>query len=377
MVIKKRRSTPTKSRKNRRTVQHPNKVYLRQINATLNRKLKSIQHHLVVQQSDLQQHLMKIIQDGKEQTVESKDSRAVSDSPRVQYKQLNVLLITPAMERESSANSILIEQSLRHLVQHVNEIKTIQPVADHTSGQQLDLILVLHGEDVLSNQNLEAMSASSAKKAIWLSDQSDLKQMESIIPFFDYVFTPNSADIPSDQHMGNVSCHELPFPPNPTVFCPQVVGREYESDVYIIGDAHPGSCLYALANHAWLWDKKVRVEGEGWKDFGAFVPVQPHELREKLYNGSKLVVQDNSSARRIMEVAACGTFQLVSAASSGPENTDAFKRYATIEELVQKLGHYWDHVEQRRLAASQALSYMKYNQSYLHKCLQLMDIIFQ
>ncbi|WP_181586493.1 glycosyltransferase [Paenibacillus taichungensis] len=340
----------------------------------MNRKLKSIQHHLVVQQSDLQQHLMKIIQDGKEQIVESKDSRIVSDFPRVQYKQLNVLLITPLMERDSSANSVLIEQSLRHLVQYVNEIKTIQPVADHTSGQQLDLILVLHGEDVLSNQNLEAMSASSAKKAIWLTDQSDLKQMESIIHFFDYVFTQNSAHTPS---MGNVSCHELPFPPNPTVFCPQVVGREYESDVYIIGDAHPGSCLFALATHAWLSDKKVRVEGKGWEGFGAFVPVQPHELREKLYNGSKLVVQDNSSARRIMEVAACGTFQLISASSNAPANTDAFQRYATFEELVQKLGQYWDHVEQRRLAASQALSYMKYNQSYLHKSLQLMDIIFQ
>ncbi|RAW16541.1 glycosyltransferase [Paenibacillus taichungensis] len=374
MIIKKRRSTPTKSQKNRRTVQHPNQVYLRKINATLNRKLKSIQHHLVVQQSDLQQHLMKIIQDGKEQIVESKDSRIVSDFPRVQYKQLNVLLITPLMERDSSANSVLIEQSLRHLVQYVNEIKTIQPVADHTSGQQLDLILVLHGEDVLSNQNLEAMSASSAKKAIWLTDQSDLKQMESIIHFFDYVFTQNSAHTPS---MGNVSCHELPFPPNPTVFCPQVVGREYESDVYIIGDAHPGSCLFALATHAWLSDKKVRVEGKGWEGFGAFVPVQPHELREKLYNGSKLVVQDNSSARRIMEVAACGTFQLISASSNAPANTDAFQRYATFEELVQKLGQYWDHVEQRRLAASQALSYMKYNQSYLHKSLQLMDIIFQ
>lgn len=178
---------PAKSQKNRRPVQHPNQVYLRQMNATLNRKLKSIRHHLVVQQSDLQQHLMKMIQDGKEQRMESKDSGKVLDSPRVHYKQLKVLLITPAMEREGSANSILIEQSLRHLVQHVNEIKTIQSVADHTTGQDLDLILVLDGEDALSNQNLEALRISSAKKAIWLSDQSDVKQMESIIPFFDYV----------------------------------------------------------------------------------------------------------------------------------------------------------------------------------------------
>lgn len=368
---------PAKSQKNRRPVQHPNQVYLRQMNATLNRKLKSIRHHLVVQQSDLQQHLMKMIQDGKEQRMESKDSGKVLDSPRVHYKQLKVLLITPAMEREGSANSILIEQSLRHLVQHVNEIKTIQSVADHTTGQDLDLILVLDGEDALSNQNLEALRISSAKKAIWLSDQSDVKQMESIIPFFDYVFTQHSTHIPSDRHMGNISCHEIPFPPNPTLFCPQVVGREYESDVYIIGDAHPDSCLFDLATHAWLSDKRVRVEGQGWERFGAFVPVQHQEIREKLYNGAKLVVQDNSSARRIMEVAACGTFQLILASSSGPANTDDFQRYATFEELIQKLEHYWDHVDQRRLAASQALSYIKYNQSYLHKSLQLMDIIFQ
>ncbi|WP_339852017.1 glycosyltransferase [Paenibacillus sp. FSL W7-1088] len=368
---------PAKSPKSRRPVQHPNQVYLRQMNATLNRKLKSIRRHLVLQQSDLQQHLMKMIQDGKEQSMASKDNANISDSPRVHYKQLKVLLITPSIERKGSANSILIEQSLRHLVQHVNEIKTIQSLADHTAGQDLDLILVLDGEDALSNQNLEALRTSSAKKAIWLSDQSDVKQMESIISFFDYVFTQHSTQIPSDQHMGNVSCHTIPFPPNPAVFCPQVVGREYESDVYIIGDAHPGSCLFALATHAWLSDKRVRVEGQGWERFGAFVPVQPHEIPEKLYNGTKIVVQDNSSVRHIMEAAACGTFQLISASSSGPLNTDDFQRYATFEELVQKLGHYWDHVDQRRLAASRALSYMKYNQSYLHKSLQLMDIIFQ
>lgn len=368
---------PAKSQKSRSPVQHPNQVYLRQMNATLNRKLKSIRHHLVAQQSDLQQNLMKMIQDGKEQSNDIKDSGKVLDSPRVQYKQLKVLLITPVMEREDSANSILIEQSLRHLVQQINGIKTIQPLADHTAAHELDLILLLDGEDALSNQNLEVLRTSSAKKAIWLADQSDVKQMESIIPVFDYVFTQHSAHIPSYQRMGNVSCHEIPFPPNPIVFCPQVVGREYESDVYIIGDANSDSCLYTLAKHAWLSDKRVRVEGEGWEEFGAFVPVKSYEIREKLYNGAKIIVQDNSSAKRIMEVAACGTFQLIAASSSGPANMEDFQRYATFEELVQKLGHYWDHVDQRRLAASRALSYITYNQSYLHKSLQLMDIIFQ
>lgn len=364
-----------KSQRNRRPVQQSNQLFLRQMNAALNRKLKSIRQHLVVQQSDLHQHLMKVIQESKEQSMDRRENENVPDSPRIQYKQLKVLLVTPSMEREGSANSILIEQSLRHLVQHINEIKTIQPLADHT-GQELDLILVLDGEDVLSNQNLEALRTSSAKKAIWLSDQSDVKHMESIIPFFDYVFTQNSANIPFYRHMGNVLCHEIPYPPNPAVFCPQVVGREYESDVYIIGDAQPDSCLYALAGHAWLSDKKVRVEGQGWENFGACVPVQPYENREKLYNGTKIVVQDNSSVKRIMEVAACGTFQLISP-SCGFVNTDDFKHYASLEDLVQKLSHYWDHVDQRRLSASRTLSYMKYNQSYLHKSLQLMDIIFQ
>ncbi|MGC5771957.1 glycosyltransferase family protein [Paenibacillus pabuli] len=367
-----------KSQRNRRSVQHSNQLFLRQMNATLNRKLKSIRHHLVIQQSAMQQHLMKMIQDGSEQGMDNQDrTDRVDPPPRILYKQLKVLLITPSVDREGSSNSILIEQSLRHLVQHIHEIKTIQPLADHMAAQEWDLILMLDGEDILPNQSLEALRTSSAQKAIWLSDQSGVKQMESILPSFHFIFTQNSAHIPFYRHVDHITCHEIPFPPNPAVFCPQVVGRAYESDVYIIGDAHPGSCLFALASHTLLSDKKVRVEGQGWERFGSFVPVQPYEDREKLYNGTKIVVQDNSSARQVMEVAACGTFQLISASSSRPANLDDFQQYTSLEELVQKLSYYWDNVDQRRLAASQALSYMKYNQSYLHKSLQLLDMIFQ
>ncbi|MGF9695990.1 glycosyltransferase family protein [Paenibacillus sp. MABNR03] len=369
MVIKKKRRMQVKSQKNKLSVQHPNQRLLRQMNATLNRKLKSIQHHLTIQQRDLQQHLMKILQDGHRPPK--------VDPPKVVYKQLNVLLITPCMDREISSMSVLLEQSLRHLVKNIYEIKTIQPIETYLDASNTDLILLLGGEEALPEENIEALRASPIKKAIWLSDPSGVKHLESVISLFDYVFTQDAANIPSYQRMGNALCYEVPFPPNPNVFYPQTARKHHESDVYIIGDAQPGSGLFEFANHALLSGKKVRVEGKGWKRYGAFIPVQAHEDREWLYNGAKIVIQDNSSIRSMLEVAACGTFQLISISSTVDPDTDVFQSYNSLEQLVEKFDYYWNQVDQRRLAASRAMAYVKYNHSYFQKSLQLLDRIFR
>ncbi len=369
LVIKKKRRMQIKSQKNKLSVQHPNRWLLRQMNATLHRKLKLIQHHLTVQQTDLQQHLMKILEDGNRQ---SKDVL-----PQVVYKQLNVLIITPYMDRELSSIAVHVEQSLRHLVKSIHEIKVIQPLGAYLNTFQTDLIIVLGGEEALPEESIEALRISPIKKAIWLSDQSGVKDLGSVMTIFDYVFTQDPANITFYQRMGDALCYEVPFPPNPNVFYPQTARKQDESDVYIIGDAQPGSCLFAFANHVLLSGKKVRVEGDGWKQYGAFIPVQADEKREWLYNGTKIVIQDNSSIRSMMEVAACGTFQLNSSSSSAGLDTDVFISYDSLEQLVEKFDYYWNQVDQRRLAASRAMTYVKYNHSYLQKSLQLLDRIFR
>lgn len=79
-----------------------------------------------------------------------------------------------------------------------------------------------------------------------------------------------------------------------------------------------------------------------------------------------------------MEIATCGTFQLIGPSLNQSNMVDLgiFQQYTSGEELIQKFEYYWQNIDARRLAASHALAYMKYNQSHLQKTLRLLDIIF-
>jgi spore maturation protein CgeB len=90
-----------------------------------------------------------------------------------------------------------------------------------------------------------------------------------------------------------------------------------------------------------------------------------------------MVIQDNSSVRSVLEVAACGTFQLNSISTNRNLDTDVFQSYNSQEELIEKFDFYWNRVDQRRLAASRAMAYVKYNHSYLQSSLQLLDRIYR
>ncbi|WP_307413084.1 hypothetical protein [Paenibacillus sp. W2I17] len=327
--------------------------------------------HMEVQQSELNQQWLKMMQVGS--------IPAAQEVPKVIYKELNVLLITPCNDREISSHCVLIEQSLKHLVRNVNEIKYIESVSACLSSYDVDLIMVIGSEENLPDENITALRTSTVKKAIWLSADQHVNQSETILPIFDHVFTQHSTQISDDQHhMGSTCSHELLMPPDPHLFCPQAVPPEYESDVYIIGDAEPDGIVTTIATSGLLDNKKVRVDGKGWAQIGDFNPVHTNEARQMLYNGSKLVIHSGESIKNVMEIAACGTFQLIGPSVNQSNGIDLsnFQQYNSCEELTQKFEYYWQSVDARRLAASHALAYMKYNQSHLQKTLRLLDIIF-
>lgn len=369
-VIRKKSKMQVKSIKKNRSVHDANQLFLRQMHAVLNRKLKSMRKHMAVQQLDLKQQWLKMMQE------EYASSRVKS---KVIYKELNVLLITPCNDREMSSHCVLIEQSLKHLVRHVNEIKYIESVSASLSAMEVDLILIVGSDERLPNENITALKASTAKKAIWLSPNQNVSQSDAMLPWFDHVFVQNSSPMSDHQpHLGGAARNELLMPPDPHLFCPQAVPPEYESDVYIIGDAEPDSILTAFATSGLLNDKIVRVDGKGWIQLGDFYPVHSHEARQMLYNGSKLVIHSGESIKHLMEIATCGTFQLIgpSANQSNVVDLSIFQQFNSCGELIQKFEHYWQSIDARRLAASHALAYMKYNQSHLQKTLRLLDIIF-
>ncbi|MEO2259270.1 hypothetical protein ABGV43_20480 [Paenibacillus amylolyticus] len=359
-----------KSTKKKRSVHDANRLFLRQMNVVLNRKLKSMRKHMEVQQLELNQQWLKMMQVG---------SIPTREVPKVIYKELNVLLITPCNDREMSSHCVLIEQSLKHLVRNVNEIKYIESVSAGLSAMEVDLILIVGSDESLPNENITALKASTAKKAIWLSPNQNVNQSDEMLPWLDHLFVQNSWSISDHQHhMGSTGSHELLMPPDPHIFCPQAVPPEYESDVYIIGDAELDNILTTFAKSGLLNNKIVRVDGKGWAKLGDFYPVRRHEARQILFNGSKLVIHSGESIKNVMEIAACGTFQLIGPSVNQSNGIDLsnFQQYNSCEELTQKFEHYWQSVDARRLAASHALAYMKYNQSHLQKTLRLLDIIF-
>ncbi len=369
-VIRKKSKMQVKSIKKNRSVHDANQLFLRQMHAVLNRKLKSMRKHMAVQQLDLKQQWLKMMQE------EHASSRVKS---KVFYKELNVLLITPCNDREMSSHCVLIEQSLKHLVRHVNEIKYIESVSASLSAMEVDLILIVGSDEQLPNENITALKTSTAKKVIWLSPNQTGSQSDAMLPWLDHVFVQNSWSMSDPQpHLAGSARYELFMPPDPHIFCPQTVPLEYESDVYIIGDAEPDSILTTFATSGLLNDKIVRVDGKGWTQFGDFYPVHSHEARQMLYNGSKIVIHSGESIKHVMEIATCGTFQLIgpSANQSNVVDLNIFQQFTSCEELIQKFEHYWQSIDARRLAASHALAYMKYNQSHLQKTLRLLDIIF-
>lgn len=369
-AIQKKSKMQVKSTKKKRSVHDANRLFLKQMNVVLNRKLKSMRKHMEVQQLKLNQQWLKMIKVG---------SIPTRELPKVIYKELNVLLITPCNDREMSSHCVLIEQSLKHLVRNVNEIKYIESVSACLSSYDVDLIMVIGSEENLPDENITALRTSTMKKAIWLSADQHVIQSETILPIFDHVFTQHSTQISDVQHhMGSTGSHELLMPPDPHIFCPQAVPPEYESDVYIIGDAEPDGIVTAIAKSGLLNNKIVRVDGKGWAQLGDFYPVRRHEARQILFNGSKLVIHSGESIKNVMEIAACGTFQLIGPSVNQSNGIDLsnFQQYNSCEELTQKFEHYWQSVDARRLAASHALAYMKYNQSHLQKTLRLLDIIF-
>lgn len=368
-AIRKKSKMQVRSIKKNRSVHDANQLFLRQMHAVLNRKLKSMRKHMAVQQLDLKQQWLKMMQE------EHASNRVKS---KVIYKELNVLLITPCNDREMSSHCVLIEQSLKHLVRHVNEIKYIESVSASLSAMEVDLILIVGSDEQLPNENITALKESTTKKAIWLSPNQNGSQSDAILPWFDHVFVQHSWSISDQQHLAGSALNELLMPPDPHIFCPQAIPPEYESDVYIIGDAEPDGIVTAIAKSGLLNNKNVRVDGKGWAQLGDFYPVRRHEARQILFNGSKLVIHSGESIKNVMEIAACGTFQLIGPSLNQSNGIDLsnFQQYNSCEELTQKFEHYWQSVDARRLAASHALAYMKYNQSHLQKTLRLLDIIF-
>jgi spore maturation protein CgeB len=163
------------------------------------------------------------------------------------------------------------------------------------------------------------------------------------------------------------------------LYYPRRVENRYHSDVLILGHLQINSVLHTLAHSELLRGLKVMTVGNGWEHTSDFIDITQDNEISSYYNGARIVINCTDSLLQIMEVSACGVFQLV---EDHPHlqgyriAEEELIRFRNFKELSDHFKHYISHSEERRISASHVLREVKYNHSYLQQGRLLLKKIF-
>ncbi|MEK5280929.1 MULTISPECIES: glycosyltransferase family protein [Paenibacillus] len=298
-----------------------------------------------------------------------------------ELKQLRILLLVPTEASDKMPNVRLFKDQLRHLVKEVLAIKFQHNLEEYLAHFQPDLILALGSETLFPEENLPALKTSNVPKAVWMADAACLTPTErNLALLFDYIFTQNIANLIYYQGLWGKHSSYLPYAADTDLYYPRRVEDCYQSDVLILGDFQIDSVLYTLAYSDLLQGLKVMIAGRGWAPPRNFLDITHSKDMSSYYNGAKIVINCTGSMQQIMEVTACGVFQLVEDHPHLHNYRIAEKdliRFQNFKELSESFKHYFSHSEERRISASRALKELKYNHSYIQQGKLLLRKIFK
>lgn len=345
----------------------------RQMKKSLNRNLKPILKAVRQCQSSLRQSAL-LIRDMQE----TREKRACRELASAYYKQLKVMLVSASHSEGSFGNEALLEEQLRHLVRDVQRVAFEPLLLDTLEKNRFDLILAL-GNGGISSATAAALRSTAVPKAIWLQDEMGVpEETHMLAPLFDCLFTQNRAHIPVYRARGSTNCRYLPPAADTERYFPRSSAERFHSDLLLIGDAHANEWLSKLADSEAGSNKKISVYGSGWENRKDHVTMVREEELADWCNGAAIVVNGSFSLQRVLDVYACGAFQLVQEHSRVlpylESRHDALS-FQTEERLRQLLDYYETRPEERRLEATQALADLKYNESYLQRALRLLDSV--
>lgn len=304
-----------------------------------------------------------------------------SETTKREFKQLKILLLVPPAISDKMPNVRLIKDQLRHLVKEVLAIKFQHNLEVYLAQYQPDLILALGSATMFPEENIAALKASNVPKAVWMADENCITQTErNLALLFNYIFTQNIANLFYYQGFrGKHSCY-LPFTADTDLYYPKRVERSYHSDVLILGHVQMNHILHNLAQSELLQGLKVVTVSNRWEHTKNSIVINQEKDMSNYYNGARIVINCTGSVQKIMEVSACGIFQLV-------EDHPHIQNYCIAEddlicfqnfkELSDHFKHYMSHSDERRISASRLLKAVKYNHSYLQQGKLLLSNIFK
>lgn len=297
-------------------------------------------------------------------------------------KHLKVLLLVPLKVNDKMPNIRLIKDQFRYIVKEVLVIKYQHNLDEYITRFQPDLILALGSETLFPEENLAALKTSTVPKAIWMADTTGLNIVErKLALLFDYIFTQNLSNLFYYEGLLGKHSSYLSYVADTDIYFPRRVESRFKSDVLILGNFSKNNLLQSLAQSQWLTDLKVIAYGIGVENFSDFIiAITSSQHLSSYFNGTKMVINFSGSLQQVMEVSACGIFQLTQEHPNLQGHLTAQNglfSFSTFNQLTDLIKHYSSHSDERRLAASLALEKSKYNYSYMQQGLTLLSTIFE
>jgi spore maturation protein CgeB len=258
-----------------------------------------------------------------------------------------------------------------------------------------DFCLIAGGHRIFS-ETIVKIRERGIRTALWTIDPPrDFQPLIDAAPFYDYVFCGGTEAQELLAKAGIKNTQWLPFACTPEVHKPVDVTLEekkiWASDVAFIGSFYPsrGEILEKIC------DFDLKVWGPGWdklpprsplKKLAKDTKLKPEEWI-KIFSSSKINIaihyQDGKTlcyqaSPKVYEAMACKSFLL---ADNQKDVKSLFEKgrhlviFKDIEDLREKIRHYLNHPEERKIIAKQGYEEVIQKHTYLHRLRQMFYII--
>ncbi|MNN19639.1 Spore protein YkvP [compost metagenome] len=322
------------------------------------------------------------------------------------FRQIKVLYVGSGKGFPYSPIDEAVIATLETLTAEVVVTVTGQPVHELAASHRPDLVLVLDGMD-LPTEQVDSIRGLGIKTAIWLTDDPYYMDFTTkTAPHYDYVFTLEKNCIDYYHSIGCSNVFFLPFAAYSEHFRPTLNLSAVRRKISFIGSAYMNRIQFFQPIIGGLMEKGMIINGIWWDrlpEYGNYAHqielnkwMGPQETAE-VYSGSKIVINLHRSSYdeavnnntiglvgispnpRTFEISACGTLQIVDVRDDivnfytpGVE----IETYSSPQELMDKVNFYLTHEKERQEIALRALERTNREHTYSNRVNQLLGHIF-
>lgn len=230
---------------------------------------------------------------------------------------------------------------------------------------------------------IEWLKTNGVKTAVWFTeDPYYMDRTELLAPYYDYIFTIDSAANDFYKEKGHTQTFHLPLAASPAIFKPYNVGPKYKSEICLLGYPYPDRIKYVQLllqktpftikvignwrNKLFRFRNNPRLNvHDNWVNpslaaqfyNGANIVLNTHRPYNLIQNKNRIGLHGTSINNRTFDVAACSAFQLIEFKEDLPEHFVEDKEMVSFkneDELILKINYYMKFKEERQEIAANA-----------------------